>query len=217
MGGAPAVVGIAEHRGWAIVVCVAARAGAPVVLDRRRVELVGADLSSQPHHHGSGRSSLREGAELEVAQAEALVREVEGSVAAHARTALSQLQADLGAEHRLVSIALQRGPRHRRPATFAEILESQNAMIAADGDLYRDRLCAAAEELGIAAELIPRKEESECAAQALGVDVARLETLLRELGRGLGPPWRKEHRSAAAAAISVLAQHTRLDPLGPSA
>ena len=90
-------------------------------------------------------------------------------------------------------------------------------MIAADGDLYRDRLCAAAEELGIAAELIPRKEESECAAQALGVDIARLETLLREIGRGLGPPWRKEHRSAAAAAISVLAQHTRLDPLGPRA
>ncbi len=204
MGGAPAVVGIADHRGWAIFVCVAVQEGAPVVLDRRRVDLVSADLPSQPHHH--------EGAELDVAEAEALVRKVQQSVAAHTRTALSQLQADLGAEHRLVSIAVQEGPRHRRPTTFAEILESQTAMIAADGDLYRDALSEAAEEVGMEARLIPRKGETERAAQALGVDAARAEKLLREIGRELGPPWRKEHRDAAAAAIAVLARHSALSP-----
>ncbi len=204
MGGAPAVVGIADHRGWAIFVCVAVREGAPVVLDRRRVDLVSADLPSQPHHH--------EGAELDVAEAEALVRKVQHSVAAHTRTALSRLQADLGAEHRLVSIALQGGAGHPRPATFAEILESQTAMIAADGDLYRDALREAAEEVGMEARLIPRKGETELAAQALGVDAARAEKLLREIGRELGPPWRKEHRDAAAAAIAVLARHRALSP-----
>ena len=209
MGGAPAVVGIADHRGWAVFVCVAVRQGAPLVLDRRRVDLVSADLPSQPHHH--------EGAELDAAEVEALVRKVEQSVALHARAALSELRTDLGAEHRLVSIALREGPGHLRPDTLAEILESQTAMIAADGALYRDALRGAAAELGIATELIPPNGETERAAEALGIDAARVEALLGEIGRGLGPPWRKEHRSAAAAAIAVLDQHARLDPLGPSA
>ena len=72
-------------------------------------------------------------------------------------------------------------------------------------------------EFGLEAEPIPPKDESERAAKALGVDAARVEAFLGEIGRGLGPPWRKEHRSAAAAAIAVLDQHARLDPLGPSA
>ena len=156
-------------------------------------------------------------AELDAAEAEALVRVVEQSVALHARAALSELQADLGAEHRLVSIALREGPGRRRPDTFAEILESQTKMITADGDLYRDALRDAAAELGIEAELIPPKDETERAAEALGVDAGRVEALLGEIGRGLGPPWRKEHRSAAAAAIAVLDQHACLDPPGPSA
>ena len=132
MGGTPAVVGVADHRGWAIFVCVAVHQGVPVVLDRRRVELVGAGVPSQPHHH--------EGAQLCVADAEALVRKVERSVALHARAALAQLRSDLGAEHRLVSIVLQEAPGQRAPATFAEILASQTEMIAADGRLYRDAL-----------------------------------------------------------------------------
>ena len=178
------------------------------MLDRRRVELVGAGVPSQPHHH--------EGAQLCVADAEALVRKVERSVALHARAALAQLRSDLGAEHRLVSIVLQEAPGQRAPATFAEILASQTEMIAADGRLYRDALSGAAEELGIEVERVPRKDEIERAAQALGVDAARVRALLVELGRRRGPPWRVEHRSAAAAAITVLCQHVRPDPLGPS-
>jgi hypothetical protein len=42
------VIGISDHRGWAVLVTVA-RDG--TLLDRRRVELVDETLPSLPHHH----------------------------------------------------------------------------------------------------------------------------------------------------------------------
>jgi hypothetical protein len=36
------------------------------------------------------------------------------------------------------------------------------------------------------------------------MDQDELGALLKELGRAVGPPWRKDHRLAAAAALSVL-------------
>ena len=205
MSGPPAVVGIADHRGWAILVCVAARKGVPVVLDRRRIELVAAGLPHQPYHH--------EAAELDAAEGEQLVRRVAESAAAHSQAALSQLREDLGSQYRLVSIALQEGPTQPLPEAFAEVQKSQAAMIAADGIMYRKAICDAARDLDIDVVQYPRGAETARAALALGIDPERVESFLTDVGRALGPPWRKEHRSAAAAAIGVLGQHARLDAL----
>ena len=205
MSGPPAVVGIADHRGWAILVCVAARKGVPVVLDRRRIELVAAGLPHQPYHH--------EAAELDTADAEQLVRRVAESAAAHSQAALSELRDDLGSQYRLVSIAVWEGPARPLPETFAEVQASQPAMLAADGVMYRKAICDAAADLGIEVALYPRGAETARAALALGIDVERVEAFLGDVGRALGPPWRKEHRSAAAAAIGVLGQYARLDAL----
>ena len=48
---APVVAGVADHNGWAILVCVSAKDGAPEVVDRRRVELIEPGLPSQPYEH----------------------------------------------------------------------------------------------------------------------------------------------------------------------
>ena len=37
---APVVAGVADHNGWAVFVCVSVKYGSPVVIDRRRVELI---------------------------------------------------------------------------------------------------------------------------------------------------------------------------------
>ena len=203
MTGGPAVVGIADHRGWAILVCVAECSGVPVLVDRRRVELVGADVPSQPYHH--------EAADLELAEAEKLVRRVERSVASHARAALSKLRDELEPKHRLVALTLREEPAVRVPETIAAVLDSHAATIKADGTMYRAAIRNAAAELEIEVAPHPRATEIEGAARALGVDATRVQTFLRDLGRGLGPPWRKEHRNAAAAAVSDLAQRV---PLG---
>jgi hypothetical protein len=113
-----------------------------------------------------------------------------------------------------VSITLEESSR-RVPDTLAEVLRSQAYMIAADGALYRDALASAATELGLKVAFHARGSESDGAARVLGVDDGELGTFLAEAGRALGPPWRKEHRNAAAAAIAALGDDERLRP--PSA
>ena len=191
MSGLPTVAGLAEHRGWAIAVCVAARDGMPVVVDRRQVALVGDGVPSQPYHH--------EGQELPLAEAEALVARVEQSVRAHARAALEAIRKDIAPDHRLVGIALREGPDRPLPRTVAEVLRSQKTAIDADGALYTDGLCAAATALDVHVTLHPR-----------GPDDAGVARFLREVGRALGPPWHKDHRSAAARAIGALPKHAKL-------
>ena len=76
MGRSLAVVGVSEHNGWAIFVCVSSEKGKPVVIDRRRVQLLDSGLPRQPYHH--------EATELELDRAEALIASVVASAAANA-------------------------------------------------------------------------------------------------------------------------------------
>ena len=48
------------------------------------------------------------------------------------------------------------------------------------------------------------------AADRLGVSLEEVEHFLRIAGDGLGPPWHKEHRQAAAAAMAVLADRATI-------
>ena len=47
----PCVLSVAEHTGWAYVVCVAAEGHAPAVVDRKRVTLIEPGLPTQPYEH----------------------------------------------------------------------------------------------------------------------------------------------------------------------
>ena len=53
MKGAPCVVSVAEHTGWAHLVCVAAPGQVPAVIERRRVTLIDSGLPTQPYEHES--------------------------------------------------------------------------------------------------------------------------------------------------------------------
>ena len=55
---APCVVSVAEHTGWAHVVCVAVRDRAPAVIERRRVALIDRGLPTLPYHHDT--TAMRE-------------------------------------------------------------------------------------------------------------------------------------------------------------
>ncbi len=77
--------------------------------------------------------------------------------------------------------------------------------------LYHEALCHAATELGVQIVLHTRGDEMNLAAQLFGVDKEHVEMFLSETRRALSPPWRKEHRSAAA--IIALSRHTQLDRL----
>ena len=82
MPGDKAIIGVSDHNGWAVLVTVA---GDATLLDRRRVELVGSDLPSMPHHH--------EGQTLPLKQALDLVERVRVSADRHAKLALDAVVA----------------------------------------------------------------------------------------------------------------------------
>jgi hypothetical protein len=177
-----ACVGISDHGGWAIAVCVGADG---TLLDRRRIELVDDDLPGMPHHV--------EGQRLPPREAVALVARVRVSAERHAAVALAALEADLGVR----GIALRALPT--LPATVEERLTDYKARNTADWVMYREVLAEAARARGWAVHWYEAKHVLAAAAAVLGC--ADVEAQLKEVGRVVGRPWAKEHRMAMAAAI----------------
>ena len=54
----PCVVSVAEHTGWAHLVCVAAHGNVPAVIERRRVALIDQGLPTMPYEHDT--TAMRE-------------------------------------------------------------------------------------------------------------------------------------------------------------
>ena len=70
--------------------------------------------------------------------------------------------------------------------------------------MYRQAIAAAAEARGWTVYWYDRDEVFANAATALGGH--DIDSVLREMGRAIGPPWKAEHKLAAAAAIAAAAQ-----------
>ena len=195
---AEAVIGASDHYARAELVTLAAEDAVPVFLDRRRVELIDKDLPSAPYHH--------EALEMDIGAAIDLVNRVRRSVAEHASAAVSIM---LATYHARVLI-LPASPYDSLPDSLEKVLNSRSLTNAADGMLYRESLAEAAAELGMEIRRYPRKTDpTVLAAEVMGVDVAEVASLIAQFGREAGTPWRKDHKMAAAAALSVLGPRIR--------
>lgn len=177
-----AVAGISDHAGWAVVVCVASLK----VLDSRRIELVGPGLPNFVYHHAAQK--------LPINEAVALVERVQASVRSSASAALDQLPAEVDA------IAIRKRPL--LPATIAERITSYWAQNRADAVMCRDALAEAASGRGWSVYEYDAKTVFAEAADvlAIGEDIA---SWLQRIGKDIGPPWRKDHKLATAAAIAA--------------
>ena len=198
---APCVVSVAEHTGWAHLVCVAARGRVPAVVARRRVALIDQGLPTLPYEHET--SALTED------EAEAVVAGVRQSIAARTADALRRLVAEVAPAHSVVALAIRKPPFDALPATVAAVRNSHRLLCAADGMLYQLAICRAARQLDLEVHLCRRGEETMRAAQQFGVTPAEIEEFVGRVGRPAGPPWTQEHRRAYAAGIAVLAAHAR--------
>lgn len=199
---APVVVGVADHNGWAALVCVSVKDGSPKVVDRRRVELIEPGLPKQPYEH--------ETVGMNAVEAERLVQEVRDSALHCAERALSRLRSGLGITGEIVSIALRTAPLPRLPGRVAEVHASWHVTVRADAMLYHDALCTSARSLGINVDTFARGEERPRAAEATAATVERLGRFLSGLRESLGPPWQQDHQAAAARAIAALGRYTTL-------
>ncbi len=188
-----AAIGFSVHTGWAASVSLAGPLRSPRVVDRRRLRLADSDdtLGAEVYHRA---------AQLSGAAAEKFVRESGKAAARRARAAIESLRDS----QPLVAagVLLSAG---KLPSDIAAILRSHPFIHTAEGVFYREALAAAAEACGLDVVRIPRRELPERFAAALGTDDAGARECLTTMGRVVGPPWARDQKDAAMAALVALA------------
>jgi len=199
--GAPCVVSVADHTGWAHVVCVAMRDQAPAVIERRRVTLLHQGLPALPYHHDTNAMAEDE--------ANALIARVRRSIAACTSDALSRVVTDLAPAYAAVALTIRQPPFTELPETVAIVRKSYRLQCAADGMMYQQAICHAARQLGLDVQMCRRGQEVSRAADQLGVTPGEIEEFVSRTGRPAGPPWTEEHRRTCAAGIAALAAYAR--------
>lgn len=125
-----------------------------------------------------------------MSEAVALVERVREAAALGARKVLEELAADVTAP--IGCIAIRVCPE--LPVTTEERIRDNRAQTYADSVMYRQAIAAAAQARGWSVYWYERE-------QVLGT--RGIDNILREMGREIGPPWRAEHRLAAAAAMAA--------------
>jgi len=190
--------GMKAHSGWAALVVLGARGAELHVVNRRRTELVDGDEASwakQPYHAAehlnAGEARVLVGRGIDAARRIA-VREMRAAVdrereAGHDVSACAVLVADPMPDW-----------------TVDEILAVHFRMHKAEGVLFRDALARAAGACGLRLVEIPEKQLHEHAERALATSVKNLQRTIASLGKSVGPPWGKDQKDAALAAMIAL-------------
>lgn len=187
-------LGFRHHTGWAVLAAVGLVDGEPMVLDRRRIEMVDDDRDA--YHAAAERSPSEEAGE-------ALIARVGRGAADGAASAIAATVGDLDkAGHRVTSAGV---PAGRTLPPLASILRSHAMLHTAEGVLYRDALEEGASRNHLRVTVAPLKTLLPYAAGVLGEDETSLTRTLAALGKSLGPPWQRDHREAALLAWLALA------------
>jgi len=178
--------GLKAHSGWAALVAVGHQNEDVVLTDRRRIDLVDEAWQKQPYHAAE---------KLAPTAARDLVAR---GIDAARRIAIGQLQAAIDRERH----------HNREPAVCAvlvgnpmpdwsvdQILAVHFRMHKAEGVLFRDVLLHAAAACELRTVAVPQT--------APGGDRRLLERIAA-LGKSAGPPWGRDQKDAALAALIAL-------------
>jgi hypothetical protein len=190
-------LGLRAHSGWAAAVVITGPAKAPVLIDRRIIQLADSQISGskQPYHAAEG---------LAFKDAEQLVKQCTRSTYGLAAQGLKTVIADLRKQGlSVVGCGLLLGGGRSLPP-LAGILASHALIHAAEGQLFRLALAEACEKSKLPVVGVKEKELHTRAAHDLGLTSERIQTYLKELGRTAGPPWREDQKCAVLAAWLAL-------------
>jgi hypothetical protein len=190
--------GLKAHSGWAALVVLGGSRNELVVIDRRRVELVEESWAKQPYHAAE---------ELEPKEAHGLVKR---GIDAARRIALQQMRELVKREQKrqneLVGCAVLVNDPMPDWST-AEILAVHFRMHKAEGVLFRDVLVRATEKCGLRYVAVHEKRLAEQAGKALRTPATVLTKTIATLGKSVGPPWGRDQKDAALAALIALRTH----------
>lgn len=189
-------IGLKARTGRAALVAVAGDVHEPRFIERSQIPLL-PEGEWAPYHAAR---------ELDPADADESVKR---SIASAHRLAASGIGAAArrftAAGHEVCGCAVLVGSGMPAWST-AEILAVHVRMHKAEGELFRDALVAGARACDLEPTTLSDKSALEDATKMLGLGLTHLDVLLAALGKSAGPPWGKDQKEAAAAALVALAR-----------
>ncbi len=199
-----AAVGFRVHSGWAAAVVLCGPVDAPVVVDRRKIQLVKIFTYAyrQPYHTAE---------KMPRPDAIKFIRGVQSDAKRMAISSLRSLQADVAeGDFKIERSALLLASGRALPG-LEKILASHALIHTADGELFRDSLRAACGVCDLPMESIREKELfAPATSKALAVQPAALKRRIAALGKALGPPWSEDEKFAALGTWLTLARQAIL-------
>jgi len=189
------VFGLKAHSGWAALVVLGRQKDDFVVVDRRRIELVENEWARQPYHAAEGLKS-------EVAR-DLVERGIDAAHKIAVREISAALKREVDRKNEVRACAVLVGSP-MPDWSVDEILAVHFRMHKAEGVLFREALVHAAKECKIKAVEIPEKELLSLAEHELKTAANKLAAQISALGKAAGPPWGKDQKEAALAAMMAL-------------
>ena len=188
-----AALGFHMHSGWGVLVAVSQDANAVTLLDRRRIVVAdpGVHGAIQPYHFA---------AQLKPPEQERHLAHCAASSCQLAATAIAEVIRTLDERHyRIVGAAILLASGRPLPP-LAKILGAHPLIHTAEGEFFRQAVREACESLQIPVTAIRARE-----LDAGMNKPSELQRSIAGLGRTVGPPWTKDHKTAALAAALLLA------------
>ncbi|HVT77577.1 MAG TPA: hypothetical protein VHD87_11160 [Acidimicrobiales bacterium] len=176
------------HGSSAVLVAVTGPAESAGVVHREVVTLVDGGSRREPYHAATAVALDDVPALIESAREEATTAAV---------AAIRALVSSVGP---VAAIGVVGG--NRALPDLPRILAKHALLHAAERDLFERAIMDAATRAGLPITAVPATGKLlDHASELLGVDVG---ASLARAGKSIGPPWQKEHREAAAAALVAL-------------
>jgi hypothetical protein len=197
-----AAIGVRMHSGWGALVAVSNNAGTVEVIDRRRVSLTtpGTPGANQPYHFAGN---------LELPEAEKFLGNCFAASKRLAMAAVRDVVGELhGRQYRVVGSAVLLASGRPLPP-LSKILASHALIHEAEGEFFREAFSKACEGLDLSVTGFRERNLNECVRATFGEAGTRMWQQISTLGRSLGPPWTKDQKTGALAALVVLASKQR--------
>src|ERR1700733_631842 len=190
-----AALGVQMHSGWGVLVAISET---PVeILDRRRIVTADPKIPGaiQPYHYA---------AQLELPQQQKHLEHCASSSSSLAKIAVAELTRELATRHyRIVGAAVLLASGRTLPA-LEKVLAAHPLTHTAEGEFFRQAVIRASEELQIPVTGLRTRDLDEQVKGAFGKNASQLQNSIASMGSRIGPPWTKDHKTAALAAALIL-------------
>ena len=193
-----AAMGLRVHSGWAALVVLAGDRRSPRVVRRRRIDMADAeDMEARHPYHAAQ--------QLDLSRARELLERLRDDATEHAHRDLTRALDEVGPQGLRPRTAVVLMASGRLPLQLQKILASHAAIHTAEGAHFREALAQAGQRLGLNVIRLPERLVLGRAAEALGLPAEDLRARVGAMGRGLGPPWTADQKSATLGAWLILA------------